>query len=465
MTRKRPGHEQNSGDDWRDELRRLVSAVADGDATQNDYDRVEAICREHPEAYRRVASLFWLHGELTWRLGSSVDAGPATDHRAPSLPAPAHTPMLHALWRRAVQSKAVVLTATAAAIVFIAVWSTVALMKDESADERRGGSGEQPPMPHEVLAPSTSTDTKAETDASARLRKSAMADARLRHYYSFDASSSSTTGMREALADRRGRLDLMPVVMAGGRGHGGVQWPVADYGGNAMAVAMNTHGVDASDQGEGLQTADTIEPGDAFSIAMLLRMTHEQPGGVDATAAFFPSGEDATAIVQGETSLPSLREIERGAISDRTAFPRALAAMRSSREQCGVLLAVTPEGHPACLLADNAPWTVAPFRFERDIWYYVVVAFDTRASESRTLVDMYVVQTDDPEGAVLHVLDDEPVQGVVPKSARLGVGKGFAWPLSHAYPWTGALDEVAVYEGLLQPSDIDRHAEALSRQE
>ena len=49
----------------------------------------------------------------------------------------------------------------------------------------------------------------------------------------------------------------------------------------------------------------------------------------------------------------------------------------------------------------------------------------------------------------------------VPAASRLGIGKAFDWSVAHAYPWTGALDEVAVYDAVLDRDTLESHLDML----
>jgi hypothetical protein len=45
--------------------------------------------------------------------------------------------------------------------------------------------------------------------------------------------------------------------------------------------------------------------------------------------------------------------------------------------------------------------------------------------------------------------------------SRLGIGKGFDGTGAHAYPWSGELDEVAVYDAVLGIEQIQKHVDVL----
>jgi hypothetical protein len=58
------------------------------------------------------------------------------------------------------------------------------------------------------------------------------------------------------------------------------------------------------------------------------------------------------------------------------------------------------------------------------------------------------------------VVRDQVVPGT-PSASRLGIGKAFDWSTAHAYPWPGALDEVALYNVVLDSETLGRHLAAL----
>jgi hypothetical protein len=91
-------------------------------------------------------------------------------------------------------------------------------------------------------------------------------------------------------------------------------------------------------------------------------------------------------------------------------------------------------------------------------WYYVAVTF--KAGEESVVANAYVVDLTEGAGELQRILNDEVIPGV-PAASRLGIGKGFDYTGAHAYPWSGELDEVAVYDAVLEGNELQTHVNLL----
>ena len=93
-------------------------------------------------------------------------------------------------------------------------------------------------------------------------------------------------------------------------------------------------------------------------------------------------------------------------------------------------------------------------------WYYVASTFRTEGAE--TTVNTYVANLSRGEPTLYHVVDDRTAAGA-PASGRLGIGMGFDPQVANAYPWCGSLDEVAIYDAVLDRKTVENHLSTLTR--
>jgi len=133
-------------------------------------------------------------------------------------------------------------------------------------------------------------------------------------------------------------------------------------------------------------------------------------------------------------------------------------ATRAGARDCGFLLAAVDRGHLVHLMDGDAPWVCGEEACIFGEWYYVAVTFRGRGEE--TVINTYLANVTRGETALRRVVRDGVAVGR-PAAGPLGIGKGFAANLAHAYPWSGMLDEVAIYEGVLDRRTLEKHLKTL----
>jgi len=245
------------------------------------------------------------------------------------------------------------------------------------------------------------------------------------HHYPFEGVTQA-----EILRDARGDLDLVEVVMylADGDEQLGYDRPGVDA--TTVAVAPYRDPARGDAVGAGLQSEACLPsepeaiawfiPPRAFTIELLLCFD----GFVGPT-----EGQVATAI-----------------------------ATRRSARDCGFLLAAVDRGHLVHLMDGDASWVCSEEECVFGEWYYVAVTF--RGQGEETIINTYLADVTRGETALRHVVRDGVAVGR-PAAGPLGIGKGFAANLAHAYPWSGMLDEVAIYEGMLSRRTLEKHLKTL----
>jgi hypothetical protein len=102
--------------------------------------------------------------------------------------------------------------------------------------------------------------------------------------------------------------------------------------------------------------------------------------------------------------------------------------------------------------------TEGDFACVADHWYYVASTF--HADAGRTRINTCVADLSRGERTLNWIVKDRWVPGV-PAASRLGIGKGFDENGAHAYPWSGQLDEVALYDAVLDRRDLEQHLLAI----
>ena len=133
-------------------------------------------------------------------------------------------------------------------------------------------------------------------------------------------------------------------------------------------------------------------------------------------------------------------------------------ATRDGDRDCGFYVAAVGTGYLSLLLDKEADWVEMDTLLVPDHWYYVAVTF--QAGEEETTVNAYVADLTGGDRELRQVLEDEQVPGV-PAVSRLGIGKGFDDTGAHTYPWPGELDEVAVYDAVLEKEELQGHVDVL----
>lgn len=251
----------------------------------------------------------------------------------------------------------------------------------------------------------------------AQLRAVVSRDPHLIHHYPFEGATAG-----ERCRDRRGDLHLSEVVMAGGRGGGAVEYGLPGFDGTTTAVApFRAPGRYGNTRGVSLQSQNSFQPPAAMTVELLLNFAR-------------PGGDDANPIA-------------------------VAVGTRENERRCGFFAVTVDQGQLVHLLDGAAPWTETNLELIPGDWYYVASTFDVQGD--RTRVNTYVANLSRRETTLGHVLRDQWAAGGSPAASRLGIGKGFNDAVAHAYPWSGALDEVAIYDAVLDEATLDRHLEAV----
>jgi hypothetical protein len=256
---------------------------------------------------------------------------------------------------------------------------------------------------------------KPGTGSVAAMRRLVSDHPRLIHHYTF----AGTTPL-EHCRDRRGSLHLTEVVMYDGRGDGMLRF-VRGLDWTTMAVAPHREVASGNTSGVALESETAFQPPPEMTVELLLRF---RPPERSAKGAVF-----------------------------------AALATREGR-RASFLVAAAEKGLFTQLLDADAPWieTEGEFAFIPLHWYYVASSFQVVSGQTR--VNTYAADVTEGERALSWLVKDRLVPGA-PATSRLGIGKGFDANSSHAYPWSGELDEVAIYDSILDRSALEKHLKAV----
>jgi len=238
---------------------------------------------------------------------------------------------------------------------------------------------------------------------------------RLIHHYTFEGATT-----QEQYRDHRGGFPLSEVAMGEGRGRGTLR---AVRGFDATTTAFAVHRSDESDnfRGVALQSEAVFEPPPEMTVELLLNLNLPKDGVKGAVFA-------ALATRGGGRSSFFLAALEHGQLM------QILSADASFIE------------------------TADDYAFVPGHWYYV--ASNLRTVSGQTQVNTYAANLSRGERKLTRVVKDQLIAGV-PAVGRLGVGKGFDANDAHAYPWSGDLDEVAIYDAVIDEGTLERHLQAI----
>lgn len=256
---------------------------------------------------------------------------------------------------------------------------------------------------------------RAPTHSVAKLRAAAANSARLIHQYPFEGTSRL-----EKCQDKRGTLNVTEVVMVGGRGRGALDYTAQGLDLTTDAIRPHREPEGGNEIGVALQSEVEFRPPRAMTIELLLR---------------YRTAEDANDETVG-----------------------LAVATRSGDRDCGFYVAAVGRGHLSLLLDGEADWVETDTVLVPEHWYYVAATFE--AAEESTTVSAYVVDLWGGGRQLRQVLKNEVIPGI-PAMSRLGIGKGFDDTGAHAYPWSGELDEVAVYDSVLGAEELQAHVDVL----
>ena len=239
---------------------------------------------------------------------------------------------------------------------------------------------------------------------------------RLIHHYTFEGTSR-----KEKTLDLRGDLHLNEAVMLGGRGRVAMDYTAEGVDPRSEAVALTRAATSGNTLGIGLQSDVAFHPANDLTVELLLKFDH--PPDVS----------------------------EEGFIS-------TAVATRKDQHDCGFFVVVVQEGQLVHLMNGDADWVETGVQLVSGDWYYLAVTFLARSD--RTTVNTYIANLSDEKPMLRHVVRGQVAPGT-PAASRLGIGKGFDDMAAHAYPWSGAIDEVALYDAVLEGATIRRHLAAL----
>ncbi len=256
----------------------------------------------------------------------------------------------------------------------------------------------------------------------ARLRALVAAHPNLIHHYTFEGMTPE-----EKCEDSKGNLRLERIVMRGGDGDGDLDHSARGADLTTNAVRPHRCGQMGNENGVGLVSMAADVWGDA---------------------TFHPPPALTTELLLNFAGFP-----DRG--SGRIS---AAVATRQDERDCGFFVAVAGRGRLVHLMQKDAPWVEGEIEFAPDEWYYVASTF--RVESGETIINSYVANLSRGERTLQWVVKDHVAAGE-PAASELGIGKGFAEDVTHAYPWSGALDEVAIYDAVLDQKTLQEHLDAL----
>jgi hypothetical protein len=255
----------------------------------------------------------------------------------------------------------------------------------------------------------------------ARWRRMAAAHPRLVHHYTFEGATRA-----ERFRDRRGELHLREVVMSRGSGGRTLGVELRGIDASTRALAFDGASPEGSMLGVGLVSEDMFRAPAEMTVELLLRLELQE------------------------------RRDDRlfGAV-----------ATRANRRDCGFFVMAGGDGQLGHLFDGDAPWTepdgdpvLRPVIGSRGDWFFVAATF--RVADGQTLVNSFVANVGRREGSLRRLLNDVPADGR-PATGHLAIGCAFDNDLAHAYPWQGALDEIAIYDTVLDEGQLNRHFQAI----
>jgi hypothetical protein len=248
----------------------------------------------------------------------------------------------------------------------------------------------------------------------ARLRQLVDHHPNLIHHYTFEGAT-----LEEKYRDRRGDLDLSEVVMFAGRGGGALNPAAQGFDQSTSAVAPYRGYPAGNSTGVGLQSQGLFTPPPKFTVELLLNF------------AGSPEGNGTISVA---------------------------VSTRDDDRNCGFFVVAVDRGQLVHLMDGMAPWVEGEVEFIPGDWYYVASTFSV--AEGTTTINSYAANLSRGERKLTWAVKNQVANGAAAPS-RLGIGKGFNATVAHAYPWSGALDEVAIYNAVLDPATLEEHLQAI----
>lgn len=138
-----------------------------------------------------------------------------------------------------------------------------------------------------------------------------------------------------------------------------------------------------------------------------------------------------------------------------------LLSTRQDQRKWSVFLGVVPVNHRGNarnarlvhFFDGTSPWTETQGELVPGSWHYLAATFERNGTTTR--VSSWLANLAE-RGPLVCVLRDGSVSGNL-ADGYLGVGKGFDAGMAHAYPFPGAIDELAIYNGVLGEEEIRSH--------
>ncbi len=285
----------------------------------------------------------------------------------------------------------------------------------ESAVRVRGVPGQET-VKTEAIASGSRHYVQSLAGSAAMLQALAGSDPHLIHHYPFEGATD-----RERLRDRRGNLDLFEVTMRDGDGGGRLAFARSGPDPSTHVVLPFRGEASGTTRGRGLQSQAVFQPPAAMTVELLLYLS---------------------AVGKGQEG-----------------FVASAVSTRRDRHQCGFLLAAVDSGKLACLLDGGSEWLQSGFKLMPGRWYYVASTFLVKNTD--TEVNAWVADLSDKSPALKWTVRNRVVPGV-PAAGRLGIGKGFDGEMASAYPWSGQLGHVAIYDTILERQTLEEHLRALT---
>lgn len=255
----------------------------------------------------------------------------------------------------------------------------------------------------------------------AQLRRAMAEHPRLIHLFSFEAVDPAM-----ALRDAKGDLHLHCIIMSGGDGGGSLRMGVRGRDATTRAARFYRAMRDGNRVGVGLVSERPFAPPKNMTIELLARF-------------------DAQPRADG------------GIYS--------AVATRRSRKQCGFFVAAVDDGRLAHLFDADSPWIVPPGEpFWRPLigtigdWHYLCVRLEQETEHTR--VSTFAANLTHGDRTLRCLIDSVRMAGHA-ASGPLAVGCGFDEDLTHAYPWAGVIDELAIYDAALPTETLQQHLDLL----
>ncbi|MDW8079088.1 MAG: LamG-like jellyroll fold domain-containing protein [Thermoguttaceae bacterium] len=253
----------------------------------------------------------------------------------------------------------------------------------------------------------------------ARWRQAILPEPSLAHLWSFEGWDR-----RVKLRDARGPLHLSEVVMFGGGGESGPDYFLQGADPSSRAVMVSRGNEFGNSRGVAFQTGEVFSPGEALTLEAIVRF--DRPSS--------PSLEDLCVLI----------------------------GTRQDARRCGFLLLADGFGQLGVTFDADLPWLELPLRMISGQWYFLAVVYrlEVRNGQAGTRVDAYCASLGDVSSGLTSIVKSAWTPGWIP-AGHLGVGKGFEKNGAHAYPWAGAMDEIAIFHQALSEAEIARHFSAL----